>query len=258
MRRHGFANVGRPMDLRELEDALVWCYQQPREADETVVCAFRNQQIKIKDTKCLQPMHFVGDNIMDYAAQILSLQLKGDDSLALADTNLYRALATAGYDFDRVRFFVPSIGSKKELRGGQLLHWGSCKKLLLFVHQPLHYILVRICFETNVIQLYCSLNSYYEDVMRNLVRYCVDIADFFNGEKTTPKKWRCIHERCPQQLKNGNDCGLHTVANFISLIHGKPLITIPNYEVSAQFRATLFRCFVNQSMKELVDTYFVN
>ena len=84
----------------------------------------------------------------------------------------------------------------------------KCEKVIIPVHQGVHWVLAVVDLTRKVVSYYDSLLGRDRDVVRNLIKCVVDEAENKLNEKWDITEWK---EEYPSEIprqENGYDCGM--------------------------------------------------
>ena len=164
--------------------------------------------LKGKDIHTLAPVTWLNDECVNFTLGILGRRErercgpKGHPRCHFFNTFfLNKLFQDAGvYEYNKVRRWTT------EKKVGYLPI--KCEKVIIPVHQGVHWVLAVVDLKRKVVSYYDSLLGRDRDVVRNLIKWVVDEAENKLNEKWDITEWKEEYpSEIPRQM-NGSDCGM--------------------------------------------------
>jgi len=167
--------------------------------------------LKGKDIHTLAPVTWLNDECVNFTLGILGRRErercgpKGHPRCHFFNTFfLNKLFQDAGiYEYNKVRRWTT------EKKVGYLPI--KCEKVIIPVHQGVHWVLAVVDLKRKVVSYYDSLLGRDRDVVRNLIKWVVDEAENKLNEKWDITEWKEEYpSEIPRQM-NGSDCGMFMI-----------------------------------------------
>ncbi|KAG0606046.1 hypothetical protein M758_9G109100 [Ceratodon purpureus] len=191
-----------PKAKAEVENAMMHSKRK------TVLVLHKGSNIEVTGAviQCFQPYSWLNDEVINVYMELLKeRELRNPEKFLKChffNTFFYNKLFkdAQSYDYQGVRRWT----TRKKL-GYSLL---ECDKILVPIHQDVHWCLAVIDMQRKKLLYFDSLQGRDSNVLKCLARYIVDEARERTGQNLDVSNWEHVFvDNIPRQL-NGCDCGM--------------------------------------------------
>ena len=208
--------------------------------------------LKGKDIHTLAPVTWLNDEIVNFMLGMLARRQRelcgpeGQPGVHFFNTFFLNKLFQDDevYDYNKVRRW------STEKKCGYLPI--KCDKIIIPVHQGVHWVLAVIDIKKKVVSYYDSLLGRDRKVVQNLIRYVIDESEDKLKEKWARDEWKEeFPSKIPRQM-NGSDCGMFMLSYARCIAADYPEFTFDQSDM-VNLRRRLLMEILNIGLEQPID-----